>query len=154
MTVTESPGEMKRFRRATWRFQATFETPLGNLEEFVATIVSTFTRLEGASIAIDNYVFEPKRLSALLSAQSLPATLKHDCRIDAGNGSEVAATLRAALSDWVDFAFTPVPKPFVIYADHDEYITFFASSKSNLNRVAIPLIEKGFRQVHDYERRW
>jgi len=150
----ESPGDVKRFRGTSWRFQATFETPLDSLEGFVGAIVSAVPRLDGASIAIDNYVFEPKHLAALLSAQSLSATLKHDCRITAVNASEVTATLRAALSDWVDFTFTPVPRSFVLYADHDEYITFFASSKSNLNRVMIPLIEKGFRQVRDYERCW
>jgi hypothetical protein len=46
----------------------------------------------------------------------------------------------------------PAPKPFVIYADHDEYTTFFANTKSNLNRVAQPLTAGGFVSVPDYER--
>lgn len=60
--------------------------------------------------------------------------------------------LEAALGDWVDFVFVPVPKPFVIYADHDEYTTFYANTKSNLNRVAQALIAAGFEKVLDYER--
>ena len=64
---------------------------------------------------------------------------------------EVGALLQAALSDSVDFWFIPTPKPFVIYADHDEYTTFFANSKSNLNGIVDPLLKRGFESV-DYER--
>jgi hypothetical protein len=45
-----------------------------------------------------------------------------------------------------------MPKRFVIYADHDEYITFYASSKSNLNAVAMPLKTAGFARVDDWSR--
>jgi hypothetical protein len=47
--------------------------------------------------------------------------------------------LIAVLSDCVDFLFIPTPTSFVIYADHDEYITFYAHTRSNLNQVANPL---------------
>ena len=56
------------------------------------------------------------------------------------------------MSDWVDFVFIPEPKPFVIYADHDEYITFYANTKSNLNRVADALLAQGFKSVQNFER--
>ena len=36
-------------------------------------------------------------------------------------------------------------------ADHDEYTTFFANSKSNLDGVIEPLLKQGFKPV-DYER--
>jgi hypothetical protein len=42
---------------------------------------------------------------------------------------EIAPLLEAALGDWVDFLFVPVPKPFAIYADHDDYITLYANSR-------------------------
>jgi hypothetical protein len=58
----------------------------------------------------------------------------------------------AALGDWVEFIFVPVPKPIVIYADHDEHTTFCASSKSNLNRVVDDLVANDFERVVDYER--
>jgi hypothetical protein len=35
----------------------------------------------------------------------------------------------------------------VIYADHDEYTTFYASTKSNLNRIVAALSTDGFEQV-------
>jgi hypothetical protein len=65
---------------------------------------------------------------------------------------EVEELLIAALGDWVDFLFVPSPKPFVIYADHDEFITFYANTKSNLNRVGTALLARGFKVVEDYTR--
>ena len=53
--------------------------------------------------------------------------------------------------DWIDFVLIPTPKQFAIYADHDEYTTFFAHTRSNLNCVVRPLVEQGFKQV-DYQR--
>lgn len=60
--------------------------------------------------------------------------------------------LEAALGDWVNFTFVPKPKPFVIYADHDEYTTFYANTKSNLNGVVQALSGAGFEKVPDYQR--
>ncbi|HUA66595.1 MAG TPA: hypothetical protein VME24_12155, partial [Alphaproteobacteria bacterium] len=62
--------------------------------------------------------------------------------------------LVATFSDWVDFFFVPAPKPFVIYADHDEYATFFANTKSKLNSVVEPLLKSGFKQVLNYQRQF
>jgi hypothetical protein len=64
----------------------------------------------------------------------------------------VVELLEAALSDWIDFIFVPTPKPFVIYADHDEFTTFYANTKSNLNPVVEALSARGFKRVQDYER--
>ena len=66
---------------------------------------------------------------------------------------EIEDLLHAALSDWLDFLFVPAPRPFVIYADHDEYTTFYANTRSNLNRVAEPLLARGFEEVSGYQRR-
>ena len=46
----------------------------------------------------------------------------------------------------------PDPRPFVIYADHDQYATFFAQTKGNLNRVIVPLKRSKFRHVEDFTR--
>lgn len=40
----------------------------------------------------------------------------------------------------------------MIYADHDEYCTFYSSERSNLARVREALINAGFQVVEDYER--
>jgi hypothetical protein len=151
MTLSATRGSLKRLRNATWRFERTFQTPLRNLSPFVATILSARQQIQGGTVTIDSIVFEPKNLNALLAGFSLPPALQRESSIEATGCQEAAALLQAALSDWVDFWFIPSPKAFVIYADHDEYITFFASSKSNLNGVVERLCKQGFTAV-DYER--
>lgn len=151
MKISATSGSLKRLRKTPWRFQQTFLTPLKHLEPFVATIISAREQIQAATITIDSLVFEPKSLNALLATNYLPPCLQAESTIEAAGREEVGALLRAALGDWVDFWFIPTPKPFVIYADHDEYTTFFANTKSNLNGVAEPLIKQGFQKV-DYER--
>jgi hypothetical protein len=151
MTLSATSGSLKRLRRVPWRFQRTFQTPLRNLQPFVATIISAREDIQGGRITIDSVVFEPKNLNTLLASQSFPPSLQSESSIEAAGHQEVAALLEAALGDWVDFWFIPTPKPFVIYADHDEYTTFFANSKSNLNGVLEALLKRGFK-TGDYER--
>ena len=96
-------------------------------------------------------VFEPKHVQSFLASQRLPPSLQRESSIEVVGQQQVGALLEAALGDWVDFWFVPTPKPFVIYADHDEYTTFFANSKSNLNGIVGPLVKQGFETV-EYER--
>ena len=152
MIVSANPGSLKRLRKTPWRFQQTFATPLRNLEPFVATIISARGQIQGCTIIIDSVVFESKNLNAILASQAPSPRLQAESSIEAAGPQEVGALLHAALSDWVDFWFIPSPKPFVIYADHDEYTTFFANTKSNLNGVVEALLKQGFQKV-DYERR-
>jgi hypothetical protein len=151
MTLSATSGSLKHLRKVTWRFQHTFLTPLRNLQPFVATIVSAREQIQAGTVTLHSIVFEPKNLNALLASRSLPPSLQSESSIEAAGNEETAALLQAALSDSVDFWFIPTPKPFVIYADHDEYTTFFANSKSNLNGVFEPLLKQGFKAV-DYER--
>ena len=152
MTLSEAPGSLKCFRRTPWAFQQTFNTPLRNLSPFVATITSAHGLFVAASITIDEAVFEPKHLLDLLVKNSLPARYGRDVTFVASSNEEVQALLQAALSDWIDFIFIPTPKPFVIYADHDEYTTFYANTRSNLSRVTDALSRQGFKIIKDYER--
>jgi len=151
MILSATPGSLKRLRRIPWRFQQTFLTPLKNLNPFVATILSGRKPAEGGTVIIDSVVFDPKHLKALLASHSLPPSFSHEFSMEATGKDEVESLLRAALSDSVDFWFIPTPKPFVIYADHDEYATFFANTKSNLNGVVEPLVKQGFEKVQ-YKR--
>ena len=151
MTLSATSGSLKRLRKVPWRSQQTFLTPLRNLELFVATITSARDQIQGGTVTIDSVVFEPENLNALLTSRSLPPSLQRESSIEVAGHQETGALLQAALSDSVDFWFIPTPKPFVIYADHDEYMTFFANSKSNLNGVVEPLLKQGFEAV-DYER--
>jgi len=56
------------------------------------------------------------------------------------------------LSEWIDFFFVPTPKRFVIYADHDEYITFLAHRKGQLSVIVEALNGAKFRAV-EYVRK-
>jgi hypothetical protein len=152
MIVSHTSGTIKRFGRTPWRFQTTFGTPLDNLDLFVSTIFSADPRIEEGCVTIDQVVFEPKQLMELLSSNSLPVNYGHDWSYTVTGKQQLHELLKASLAGWVDFLFIPTPKPFVIYADHDEYTTFYANTKSNLNRVADVLLEKGFKQIPDYQR--
>jgi hypothetical protein len=88
----------------------------------------------------------------MLAKQSLPVQFVRGLSLAVIGKHEVTALLEAALSDWLDFLFVPTPEPFVIYADHDEYTTFYAGTRSNLDRVVEALSAKGFAKVPDYER--
>jgi hypothetical protein len=152
MTLLKTPGAIKKFGRTPWKFQATFHTPLKQLDLFVAAILDDEGGLEKGTVTIDGVVFDPKNLQRLLAASPLPVELGCDWSISADGMVQIRELLKAALSDWVDFSFIPTPKPFVIYADHDEYTTFYANTKSNLNGVVRALLAKGFKQVLDYQR--
>ena len=75
MTVTQTPGAVKKFRRTPWRFQQTVERPeASDLERFV------------------------------------------------------------------------------FYSDHDDWITFYANTKSNINHVIEPLASQGCKLVQNWQR--
>jgi hypothetical protein len=153
MFASQNDGAMKKFRRTPWRFQQTFVTPLKELGAFTVAIASSIPDLASATVVVDQVVFPAKSLDALLSQRRLSLPLLRDASITAETAEDVQPLLVAAFSDWVDFLFTPSPKPFVIYADHDEYATFFASSRSHLNSVATALIDGGFKSVANYTRK-
>jgi len=152
MTITHTPGVLSKFGRTPWGLQTTFGTPLENLESFVSTILPDEGEFEKGSATIDEIVFEPRTLNALLAGDPALSQLSRDWSIHAEGKEHVRELLQSVLSDWIDFLFVPTPKPFVIYADHDEFTTFYASTRSNLNRVVQPLLSKGFKQIPDYQR--
>jgi hypothetical protein len=105
---------------------------------------------KGVSITLDEVVMNPTHIKSFF-IEDISDQLRHDTSIDA-NGGQAARFLQAAFSDWVDFLCFPTPKLFVIYADHDEYATFYANSKSALNYIIIPLRDAGFTIVPDWTR--
>jgi hypothetical protein len=88
-------------------------------------------------------------MTALCPAGS---TLTHDTTILAPSAGELHALLIATFWDGPDFICIPKPKPFVFYADHDNWITFYANTKSNLNCVREPLASSGYKLVKDWQR--
>ena len=152
MLISQQNGALKKFRRTPWRFQQTFETPLRSLATFTSAILGALGHAQSGTIVIDAKIFQPKNLESLLAQHHLPPALTHDTAIEAETAEELQPLLTAILGDWIDFVFIPSPKPFVLYADHDEYTTFFANSKGSLNKVSTALAAQGFIAVEDYTR--
>ena len=151
MNATTTPGALKKFRRTPWRFQQTVQLPeVGERDRFVSTILSALDGLESAAVTIDEVVFDTVSLTALCPAGT---KLTHDSTISAESAEEAHSLLMAAFWDGPDFICVPTPKPFVFYADHDDWITFYANTKSNLNRVIQPLKSQGFKLVQGWERK-
>jgi hypothetical protein len=66
MTVTLTPGAIKKFRRTPWRFQQTVERSQGSdLDRFVSTIISAHGRIEAATVTIDEVVFDTERMTSI-----------------------------------------------------------------------------------------
>jgi hypothetical protein len=154
MTISNTPGTIKKFKRSAWRSQVTFRTPLQKLDVFVPAILSANEPIKEATVTIDQYAFEPKNTLALIAKHMASGQLQRDTSITAIGHDKVRELLRTAFSDWLDFLFVPTLKLFVIYADHDEFASFYANTKSNLERIKLSLLAKGFEQVRDYERKF
>src|SRR5215469_4576553 len=122
--LSERPLEIQRFRAKPWPFQQTFKTPLKDLNRFVSSFLAPFS-LEKGALSTDEVVFEPKNLLHLLADSSLTVENQYQLTIQATGQGAVADLLQAALGDWVDFVFVPTPELLAIYADHDEYATFY-----------------------------
>lgn len=153
MNVSDAPSALKQIRKASWKFQQTFKTPLNNLQPYVAAILSAASP-QTACVTIDQAVFEPKHWIELLTRYSLPPRYSKGVSVTAVGAQEMHELLHTAFTDWFDFLFVPTPKPFVIYADHDEYTTFYANTRSNLNRVVEGLVAEGFERVAEYQRQF
>jgi hypothetical protein len=142
---------MKRLLRAHPKFQQTFWTPGQHAGKLAKMIVSA-GGLEAAQLGIRRVVFEPRNIKTLLEQHSLRPANVNRLAIEADGPEEVEALLRASFSDSVDFLFIPQPKPFVVYADHDEYTTFFSHTRANLNLVVHAVSREGFKTIEGYTR--
>jgi hypothetical protein len=150
MTVSFTQGALNKFRRTPWRFQQTVERPeTSELERFVSTIVAANAELQEGTLTIDEVVFNTAKMMELCPTGSIFA---HDSSISANSPDGVRVLLFAAFWDGLDFIFIPTPKPFVFYADHDDWITFYSNTKSNLNHVVEPLAAKGYKMVQNWQR--
>ncbi len=152
MIVTHSTGVIKKFRRTPWRFQQTVQIPEANdREEFISTITTADKQITEGTVIIDQIVFTTERMTALCPMGSaLPLT--RETSLSSETAEELRALLIAAFWDGVDFIFIPSPKPFVCYADHDDWITFYTNTTSNLNHIINPLEARGYKLVRDWRR--
>jgi hypothetical protein len=156
LSLNETPGELKRFRKVSWSFQSTFETPLKNLDPFVSTIIDALEPVQAARITLSQVVFEPENVNEFLQGHGLALPKDKSLEnwtLEAKGSKDIRAMLQAVLSDSIDFTFVPMPKPFVIFADHDEFTTFLAMRRSNLNRIIAPLTALKMAPIAGYTRR-
>jgi hypothetical protein len=152
MMLSEATGTLKKFRRTPWKFQQTFLTPMQRLQSYVAAIVSANRQMKSGCLTIEQVVFEPTHLIKLLASYSMPPQYGCGLSLTATGQQEVEMLLLAIFNDSIDFIFVPEPKSFAIYADHDEFTTFFAHTRSNLNQVVKALAGDGYKMIPDYER--
>ena len=159
ITFDHTPGSFKKLRnKALLQEQRTFQTPLENLQPFVTTILSAIEPIQSGRIVIDEIIFEPHYLSDLLTGHSIMVPPMsntrdlHDWTLSCSEIVETQQLLVAVLRDKFDFMFAPTPGSFMIYADHDDYATFFSRKKSHLTRMVQALSRIGISPVEYW--RW
>ncbi|MGH9561401.1 MAG: hypothetical protein ACRD3S_08095, partial [Terracidiphilus sp.] len=118
---------------------------------FVRTLLIA-SPVEAGYLATDQVVFEPDNLLKLMAKHSIQVKNVWQLACEAQGGESIAELLEAALGDWVDFCFVSVPASIAIYADHDEYVTFYAGDESTLVKITSRLEEAAFSPVADYVR--
>ncbi len=153
MRTEPTPGNVNRLRRTAAGFeQRTFRTPLEQLPAFVATLLAGPLPVTSASVVVRQVVFPPRHLEAVLSSHGLPPACQAEWSIVAEDADESMVLLTATFADWLDFFFLPLPKSYLLYADHDEYTTLFAARRGTLSRMGSAMTAAGFAEVSDYVR--
>jgi hypothetical protein len=118
----------------------------------VATILSTNQQIESGRVTIAQEVFEPESLIDLVTKYALPLRYSSDVSLVATGKQEVETLLETVFSEWLDFIFVPEPQQFSIYADHDEFTTFFTHPQPEMEKLVGALTGKGFSKIPDYQR--
>ena len=149
--LNELPESLARFRSDPWQFQQTFKTPLKELQKFVKTVLTGF-ELTACSIGTHEVVFAPDQVLRLFTRHSIRLDDQWNWIISVSGPDDIRELLATVLSDWIDFSFVLEPESFAIYADHDEYCTFYAKDESTVGQIKSSLIKAGFQAVDDYIR--
>ena len=145
------PGALQHMRVRAGEHQMTFAVPPARASQFAAALLDAGVGAAGARLVVDAVVFPPKHLQTALGNGDAEAWLDAETVIEAGPG-EADALLIAALQDWTDFWFVPIPGGFLLYGDHDEHSTIFAHQRDPITRAADALRAARFDEVDDYDR--
>ena len=151
MKIESVPGARKVARRPAGQFQRTFETPLNRLATFTEILLPD-DAVKSGDLFVDTVVFEPTRIAELLAAHEVFGVQIGGATITANGLLECRALLAAAMGDSIDCYFSPVPKRFLLYADHDEYVTLFAHNKGWLSQIAGAFTSAGVKEVSGFQR--
>ena len=141
-------------RRRSWKRQTTCHTPLSRLPWFTAALVGQLLPFDRALLVVDAVVFDdPPELVAIRKAAGerrpllvVPGHLFED------DAKGFRAALEVTLSGWVDFRVLFSPTSHALWADHDEYTTFFSKSPGKVADVR-RMMEAGGVKLPEYERK-
>jgi hypothetical protein len=148
---SSTPELVRRFKANPWAYQRTLVTPRKDILGFLSALRELFPMVQGEA-STDAIVFEPDNVLKFLRDRDLSLDDSWRFCASAQGEEDVQAMLAAMLSDWIDFAFVPVPETFAIYVDHDEYLTIYVPTEPVLDQVVAHLEPKGFVFVEDYIR--
>ena len=145
------PGALQHMRVRAGEYQATFTVPPARASQFASALLGAGAGAAGARLVVDAAVFPPTHLQTALGNGDAEAWLDAETVIEAESG-EAEALLIAALQDWTDFWFVPIPGGFLLYGDNHENATLFAHRKDLVAGAADALRAAGFDEVDDYVR--
>jgi hypothetical protein len=151
MKISLASSNGWRLRETPFAFQQTYVTPLSDLSRFVHALLTPF-KLSEAALWIEQIIFTPDELIKYLNSFGIAIDEGELNRavIHAEDPSETTTLLECVLGQWIDFAFIPSPKNFVIYADHDEYTTVFTANAELLASVHSNMTFQGFKAVDNW----
>jgi hypothetical protein len=150
MKIESIAGARKAARRLAGPFQRTFETPLKHLPSFSEILLRG--DVTSGHVFVDAVIFDAKHIEALLASHAISGMQIQDSTITASGPFECRALLTAALGDSIDFYFCPVPKRFLLFADHDEYVTLYTHKRGQLSQIEDTLTTAGVREITGFER--
>lgn len=145
------PGALQHMRVRAGEYQATFAVPPARATQFASALLGAGAGAAGARLVVDAVVFPPKHLHTALGHDDAEAWLDAETVVEAEPG-EAEALLIAALQDWTDFWFVPIPGGFLLYGDRDEYSTIFAHRSDLVAGATEAIRAAGFSEVDDYVR--
>jgi len=144
------PGALHHMRVRAGEHQATFAVPPARATQFATALLGAGAGAAGARLVVDAVVFPPKHLQTALGHDP-EAWLDAETVVEADAG-EAEALLVAALQDWTDFWFVPIPGGFLLYGDNHEDVTIFAHRKDVIARAADAVRAAGLDDIDGYER--
>jgi hypothetical protein len=154
MNINFASSKGWRLWEAPFPFQQTYVTHERDLSRFVHTLLGPF-EFNDAAIGVETIVFTPHELIAYLNSFGIVTEEGEEGALNgavirAADASEAATLLECVFGEWIDFAFIPSPKTFVIYADHDNYTTVFTATPELLVSVRSAMDVQKFKAVDDW----